>query len=261
MTLEQAAKKIRNAWIAGLVAGFINIACYLRGTERIRVIRSAGREPAGRCGKATTVAAAVLFGLVSACTSSVSQPHVVPGTVQSSFLTIDEVSSLVGTTLLSSTDASEPPSPLSADPATCAVAIGPATQSVYARGWTVFQSATYQDSDAVADHTVTQVLGVYSDSDKAGAVFRTLTDGLNGCKSAVRTDEDQSTSKWTYSVDTTTSSALGWTATQDAGEGWACYRQARLKGKAVLQVAVCEAGDGRQAAAKITDQFVGKVSG
>jgi hypothetical protein len=40
-----------------------------------------------------------------------------------------------------------------------------------------------------------------------------------------------------------------------------CYRQARLKGKAVLQVAVCAAGDGKQAAANIADQFAGRVEG
>jgi len=209
------------------------------------------------------VAAVALLGLLSACTTLVDgtpQLHVTPGTVQSSFLTLDEVGSLLGTTLASRTIESEPPPSLSVDPTACAAAVGPGTQSVYARGWTVFQSATYQDSDYVSDHTVTQVLGVYSDSSQAGMVFRTLADGLKGCTSAVRTDADQSTSKWTYSTDSSTSVDVSWTATQDAGDGWACYRRAHLKGRAVVQVAVCGAGDGKQAASKIIEKFSERVS-
>jgi PknH-like extracellular domain len=208
------------------------------------------------------VAAVAMFALVSACTSQVGGTptrHVVPGTVQASLLSVDEVSTVVGTALTSGDRASEPPPPLAADPVPCAVAVGPATQSVYVRGWTAFWSETFQDVHG--DNTVTQVLGIYSDSGQAGKVFGALTDGVKGCTSAVRTDADQSTSKWTYVVDTADSGALAWTATQDAGDGWACYRQARLKGKAVLQVAVCGAGDGKPASAKIADQFAGRVEG
>jgi len=184
--------------------------------------------------------------------------HRIPGTVQASMLGVDEVSARVGTELLNGGSTSEPPPPLSADPATCAVAVGPATQSVYAPGWTAFWSQTF--SDANGDHTVTQVLGLYPDDGQAGKVFATLTDGVKGCTSAVRTDEE-STSKWVYAVDTADSGALVWTATQDAADGWACYRHARLKGKVVLQVAVCEVGNGKQAVAKIADQFAGRVGG
>ena len=81
------------------------------------------------------------------------------------------------------------------------------------------------------------------------------------CPAGVRTDPDQSTTKWTYTVDSATANALAWTATQDAGGGWACYRQARLTGPNVLEVAVCEAGNGKPAAAAIADRFVGKLAG
>jgi len=46
------------------------------------------------------------------------------------------------------------------------VAVGPATQSVYASGWTAFWSQTF--SDANGDHTVTQVLGLYPDEGQRG---------------------------------------------------------------------------------------------
>jgi hypothetical protein len=209
------------------------------------------------------VAAAGLLCLVSACTSETvggtPEPHVTPGTIQASFLSIDEVSTALGSALTSAGTTSEPPPAFTADPAACAVAVGPGTQSVYARGWTAFWSETFSDVDS--DHTVTQVLGVYPDGGQASKVFGTLTDGVKGCPSAVRTDGDQSSSKWTYAVDTTNQNTLAWTATQDAADGWACYRQARLKDKAVLQVAVCEAADGKQATAKIADQFAAKVGG
>jgi hypothetical protein len=210
---------------------------------------------------ARRIAAVAAVALVSACTSQVGgtpTAYRIPGTTQASMLGVDEVSALVGTALMNGGNTSEPPPPLSADPATCVVAVGPATQSVYVRGWTAFWSQIF--SDANGDHTVTQVLGLYPDDGQAGKVFATLTDGIKACTSAVRTDEEN-TSKWTYAVDTTDSGTLAWTATQDAADGWACYRQARLKGKAVLQVAVCETGNGKQAAAKIADQFAGRVGG
>ncbi|MFF1906534.1 sensor domain-containing protein [Kitasatospora sp. NPDC058218] len=182
------------------------------------------------------------------------------GTVQANLLTPDEVSRLAGTTVVSGPRGSEPPDGLGAEPSNCAVAVGPATKAVYGQGWTAFLSATYQDAAGVGDYTVTQVVGVYPDGDKAAAVFRALGQGLQGCPSAVRTDQDGRTSEWTYKSDTVTSDAVGWTATQDAGDGWACYRQARLKGRTILQVALCEAGDGKPAVAKIADQVAAKVT-
>lgn len=215
-------------------------------------------------------AGAVLLALLSACTSSVggaahSGPTTkpVPGTLQASFVPIDQVSSAVGVTLSSSTNSGTPPAPLAANPAACAVAIGPATQKVYTQGWTVFGAVTYQDSNYAADHTVTQTLGRYPDATQAGAVFTALATGVKACPAGVRTDPDQGTTKWTYTVDTanTTANTLVWTATQDAGGGWACYRQARLKGTNVIEVAVCEAGNGKPAAATIADRFAGKLGG
>jgi hypothetical protein len=192
-----------------------------------------------------------------------SSANSVPGTVQASMLSADDASKVLGQTLQSQHGISEPPPALPANPANCAVAVGPATQAVYARGWTSFGSMTYQDSDVVADHTVTQAIGMYSDTDQAGQVFGTLSDGVKSCSSAVRAsgNSGQAASKWTYSVNKNTADTVIWKSTQDAGGGWACYRQARLKGRAVLQVAVCEAGDGSQAAATIADQFASRVSG
>src|SRR5205807_7021626 len=122
-------------------------------------------------------------------------------------------------------------------------------------------SVTYQDSDSVADHAVTQVLGRYPAADQAATVFGTLVNGIKGCASAVRTNADQSTSTWTYAVDTGTADTLVWTATEQAANGWACYRQAQQKGTTVLEVAVCEAGDGLPAAQQIATQFARNVRG
>jgi hypothetical protein len=211
---------------------------------------------------AAMVAGMAVCALVSACTSEVDgrpMPHVPAGTVQASFLGIDEVSTVLGTALTTGGSSGEPPPPLTADPPACAVAVGPGTQSVYVRGWTTFRSETFQDANG--DYTVAQVLGSYTDDEQARKVFGTLTDGVKGCLTAVRTDADQSTTKWTYAVGSAHSTALGWTATQDAGDGWACYRQARLKGKVVLQGGVCSAGDGMQAATKIADALASRVGG
>ncbi|MFJ3790972.1 sensor domain-containing protein [Kitasatospora sp. NPDC090091] len=187
-------------------------------------------------------------------------PHIAAGTVQADLLAPDEVSRLAGTTVVSGPRGTEPPEAIAVEPADCAPAAGPATKAVYGQAWSAFLSATYQDAAGTGDYTVTQIVGVYPDADKAGAAFRALSDGLKKCPSAVRTDQDGRTSKWTYKTDSSTPDTVVWTATQDTGDGWACYRQARLKGKAVLQVALCAAGDGRPAVAKIADRVAAKVT-
>lgn len=187
--------------------------------------------------------------------------HVVPGTVQAAVLSPDDVSKALGTTVIAGPVANQPPPALTADPATCAVAVGPATVSGYTPGWTVFLSTTYEDSAGVGDYTVTQTIGVYGTADQATAMFGKLGDGVKNCPSATRTEANQNPVKWTYTVGTTTADTLAWTAAQDAGNGWACYRQAELKGKDVLQVAICEGGDGKTAAAHVADQLAARVSG
>lgn len=193
--------------------------------------------------------------------AAVSPRHVVPGTLQSSILTPDDVSTTVGTTVITGSSVNQPPPALTADPASCAIAVGPATVSGYTKGWTVFYSTTYQDSGGTGDYTVTQTIGRYGDPGQSGAVFQALGQGVAACPSATRTDQNKNAVKWNYSVDANTPNQLAWTASQDAGGGWACYRQARLKGTAVLQVAICEGGDGKAAAAKVADAFEAKVSG
>jgi hypothetical protein len=142
------------------------------------------------------------------------------------------------------------------------VAVGPATASAYTQGWTVFLSTTYEDSAGSGAYTVTQTVGVYGSADQATGMFGKLGDGVKNCPSATRTQAGgQGSVKWNYSVGTATADTLAWTAAQDAGGGWACYRQAQLKGKDVLQVAVCEGGDGKAAAAQIAGQFAARVSG
>jgi hypothetical protein len=192
-----------------------------------------------------------------------SPGHVVPGTVQAAVLTPDEVSKALGTTVIAGPVVGQPPAALTADPASCAVAVGPATASAYTQGWTVFLSTTYEDSAGSGAYTVTQTVGAYGNTDQASGVFGKLADGVKNCPSATRkpSGDRGSPVKWNYSVGTATADTLAWSAAQDGGGGWACYRQAQLKGRDVLQVAVCEGGDGKAAAAQIAGQFAARVSG
>ncbi|MFF0390624.1 sensor domain-containing protein [Kitasatospora sp. NPDC004615] len=198
------------------------------------------------------VAAGVAWWLWRANDAS---PRVVAGTVQAVVLPADEVSKAVGSTLNEQTRASEPAPPLPADPPGCSVAVGPTTTVVYQGGWTAFVSVAQQDSAASADHTATQTVGRYATADLASEVFGTLADGLKACTAAVRDASGANASRWTYRVDSATDTALTWTATQDHGDGWACYREARLAGSTVLQSAVCQAGDGRPAARALADRM------
>ena len=186
--------------------------------------------------------------------------HLARGTVQADILTPDQVSRLAGTSLASGPRSNEPPAALSASPAVCSPVVGATTKSVYGSDWKTFLSATYQDAAGTGDYTVSQVIGAYPSNASAGAAYRTLLNGLYGCHTAVRTDPSGRTSKWAYQLTFISPTAVGWTAAQDAGSGWSCYHRAQQKGKALLQVTVCEAGDGSSTAAAIAQRFAGQVS-
>lgn len=206
------------------------------------------------------VSSAVAF--LSGCTSALPGepgPHIPAGTIQASLLRVDEISGMVGVSLNLEDELGEPPPQVTADPPGCAIAVGPGSRSVYLRGWSTFRSEMLRDPDN--DYVVTQILGSFVDDQQAAAAFKALTDGVKGCTTAVVVERDNATSKWTYAVESANSAALGWTATQDAGEGWACYRQARLKGKVLLQAAVCSIGDGKSAATKVADLIASRVEG
>lgn len=187
--------------------------------------------------------------------------HLVAGTVHAALLTPEQASRLTGVSLGSGPRAAEPAPALATDPPSCGVAVGPTTQAVYGRDWTAFLSATYQDAGGFGDYTLTQVAGVYPDSAKAGAVLQGLAAGLRSCPSAVRTDQGGRSSRWTYQVDDATRDGVSWTAVQDGGNGWACYRRAQLKGRSLLQVGICEAGDGRPAVQALTLRIATGISG
>ncbi|MFJ9523691.1 sensor domain-containing protein [Kitasatospora sp. NPDC101801] len=186
--------------------------------------------------------------------------HVAAGTVQADLLSPDEVSALAGTTFVAGARAGEPAAALGAEPKTCAAAVGPATKAVYGQDWTAFVSATYGDAAGAGDYTATQVIGVYPEAGAAGAALRVLADGLKNCPTAERAEADGQTSKWTYTTGSTAPGAVTWKAVQEGGDGWACYRQARATGRALVQVALCEAGDGSSAVAKIADRLAAKVT-
>ncbi|WP_033215566.1 sensor domain-containing protein [Kitasatospora phosalacinea] len=186
--------------------------------------------------------------------------HVAAGTVQADLLSPDDVSALTETTVVAGPRLSEPPPELTAEPSNCAAAVGPATRTVYGNSWKAFLAATYQDAAGTGDYTVTQVIGVYPDAVEAESAYKTLADGVKGCPTAVRTDQDGGTSTWNYSSDTSSPDAIAWTSSQYAADGWSCYRQARLKDATLLQVALCQAGDGKTAAAAIADKLAAKVT-
>ncbi|MBB5868534.1 hypothetical protein F4553_001913 [Allocatelliglobosispora scoriae] len=108
---------------------------------------------------------------------------------------------------------------------------------------------------------VTQVVALYASNDLAGRAFGILTNGIKACTHAVRKDANGTNSQWSYEVDSATSDVLAWKAIQDGGDGWTCYRHAQVKGVAVLQAVVCEAGDATSATAKIAARFADKVKG
>jgi hypothetical protein len=210
----------------------------------------------------TTVVVLCLFMAAAGCADAVGgRPAAVrpAATVQDSVVTIEEASLVLGSALSTTDTAGEPAPAFVTAPPSCAAAAGPGTTAAYRPGWTVFWSTVY--GDGPGDHTVTQTIGTFADAAQAATVFRTVRDGVRGCPTAVRTDDDGSTSRWAYRPGTVTPTAFDWTAAQDAGDGWTCYRQVRVQGRSVLQVAVCGVGDLQHAVVALADRFVERVSG
>ena len=188
-------------------------------------------------------------------------PHIAAGTVEADLLSPDSVSRVAGTTVVAGAQSNRPHAPLTVSPSACAVAAGPTTQSVYGQAWTAFVSATYKDAGATGAYTVNQVIGVFPDSKNAKAAFSTLSKGLNACSSSTRTDQADRTAKWTYTAQPDAQVAVSWTAAQGGSANWACSHQARVSGTSLVQVSVCQAGDGRPAVSNLADKLARKVSG
>ncbi|WP_405392445.1 sensor domain-containing protein [Streptomyces sp. NBC_01102] len=193
--------------------------------------------------------------------SASGPPHIAEGTVQADLLSADSVSKLAGTAMVAGPQSNRPHAPLTVTPSECAIAAGPTTQSVYGQAWKAFLSATYQDAAGSGSYTVNQVIGVFPDSKKATAAFRTLADGLTKCPSSTLTDQAGRTSKWAYTAHPATEVAVAWTATQGDTANWACYHQARVKGASLIHASVCQAGDGEPTVSMIADELTGKVTG
>ncbi|MER6397873.1 sensor domain-containing protein [Kitasatospora sp. NPDC001603] len=188
-------------------------------------------------------------------------PHVAAGTVQAQLLGADSVSRLAGTTVVAGPQSDRPHAPLDVAPPECAVAAGPTTEAVYGQAWKAFLSATYQDAAGTGGYTVNQVFGVFPEAEKAGAAFRTLTEGLAKCPSATVAGQAGRSSKWVYTARPSTEVAVAWTAAQEGSAGWACYHQAWVKGTSLVQVSVCQAGDGEATSWKVADELTKQVTG
>lgn len=170
---------------------------------------------------------------------------------------------IVGADLGNTTRDGAPPPPIEVDPSDCGVAAGPSTRSVYTDGWTQYHLVTMREASDYWDHSITQTAGKYADEASASRVFDALNAGLKECvgpNAAVTDVLDDATSEWTFSVDSAETAALRWVATQADGNDWSCFRDARLVRSWVVQVAVCQAGNGRPAATAIAERLSKNVS-
>jgi hypothetical protein len=205
------------------------------------------------------VAAALAAATLSACGQTVQGAPVqaLPGDV----VDAATVNRILGVPLANSTVDDSPPDRIDVAPSSCVVAAGPSTTAVYDDGWTRYQLVTMQEAPDYWDHSVTQTVGHYDTTREASKVFEALTSGLKDCSGEVTSTDalDEVQSTWTFDVTDSADDTVTWTATQtDADSEWACFRQARLTGSSVVQVAVCQVGNGAPAASQLADELVKK---
>lgn len=205
------------------------------------------------------VAAAAAVATLTGCGQTVQGAPVValPGNV----VDVATVNRILGAPLANATVDEAPPSEIDVSPGSCSIAAGPSTTAVYDKGWTQYRLVTMQEAPDYWDHSVTQTVGRYGSARDAAKVFQALTSGLRECSGEVTSTDalDEVASTWTFDVTDSGSDSVVWTATQtDADSEWACFRQARLTGSTVVQVAVCQVGNGAPAAAQLADELVAK---
>lgn len=203
--------------------------------------------------------AALVAAALSACGQTVEGAPMLalPGEI----VDAATVNGILGVTLGNTTVDDAPPAEVEVSPSSCSAAAGPSTSAVYADGWTRYHLVTMQEAADYWDHSVTQTVGRYADADEASDVFDALASGLQDCSGEVTSSDalDEVESTWRFDVTDDAKDSVAWTATQvDADSEWACFRQARLTGSTVIQVAVCQVGNGAPAAAQLADALVTK---
>ncbi|MEV5833587.1 sensor domain-containing protein [Nocardia sp. NPDC052112] len=185
-----------------------------------------------------------------------------PGSIDAALVSMRDAGAEVGSPLWFRVDDTKPVAVQPVTPPECQTIAGPASDSVYGNAWTQFRLATFQETSNTWDHSLTQAVGRYENSDRAREAFTKLSDALTACgdkEVAVLGSGEVADSRWRNHADARTADTLRWNAEQLDAPTWRCFREARLKQSVLLQVALCQAGNGQPAAAVIADKLASKL--
>ncbi|MQY24862.1 sensor domain-containing protein [Nocardia aurantia] len=189
-------------------------------------------------------------------------PDYPAGSIDAALMSMHDAGGRVGSALWFRIDAGKPDAAQSVTPPDCQVAATPASDLVFGNSWTGFRLSTFQENANTWDHSLTQAVGRYDNAERARDAFAKLTQGLTTCgdkEIAVLGTADAVDSKWRNHIDVSTGDTARWNAEQLDATDWRCYREARLKEAVLLQVALCQSGNGQPAATAIADKVAAKL--
>ncbi|WP_019931244.1 sensor domain-containing protein [Nocardia sp. BMG111209] len=214
-------------------------------------------------GFAVGVVSAVLIG-VTGCSAvgGSAAPDYPAGSIDAALMNTHDAGGRIGAALWFRTDAGKPGAAQTVTPAECQAAATPASDLVFGNSWTDFRLSTFQENANTWDHSLTQAVGRYENADRARDAFTKLTQALMTCgdkEIAVLRGAGAVDSKWRNHIDTSSADTVWWNAEQLDATGWRCYREARLKQAVLLQVALCQSGNGQPAATAIADKVAAKL--
>jgi hypothetical protein len=215
----------------------------------------------------STIGSGIGFVLVALITTSCSvvggsaTPDYPAGSIDAALMSTHDAGGRIGSALSYRLDARKPPAAQSVTPPECQSAAAPVSDLVFGNSWTDFRLSTFQENANTWDHSLTQAVGRYDNGDRARDAFAKLADALKTCgdKEIAVLDAGVVDSKWRDHVDVSTTDTVRWSAEQTDATGWSCYREARVKQAVLLQVALCQSGNGQPAATAIADKLAAKL--
>ncbi|MFE9581444.1 sensor domain-containing protein [Nocardia sp. NPDC006044] len=212
----------------------------------------------------TRMISLVLLGcvLVGCKVGGSATDNLTPGSIDAALIGLADASVEVGSTLMSRVDATKPVAAQPTTPPECGTGASPASEAVYGSEWTQFRLTTFQESSSTWDHSLTQAVGRYAGPEQARGAFLRLSDALVACgdrETVVIGAGGVTDSKWRNHGDVTSGEVLRWNAEQLDATTWRCFREVRLKQATLVQVALCQSGNGQPAAAAIADKLSSRL--
>jgi serine/threonine kinase PknH len=221
---------------------------------------------AGGAVAAVAAAVAVIFLIIPSPPKP--PPTITGGQLSSILLTADDINTIMGASHMQASDVAQDMNNVkdTASNPSCIGALYTAQTSVYAgSGWsgvrdqTLVQRGPDRNTD-VGHFFVNQAAAVFPSADQAHAFLKTSANNWKGCAGQTVTNTSGNDQiRWSLGDVTGADPKIVQSATQEAGDGWACQHALSVASNVVVEVQTCSLHINDQAS-QIADKMVAKTT-